>query len=227
MDDDMSDGGASAGIKDKLIATKQRWAQERRLLTGRPSHREEDRLPPGQRKTTDWPVLDLGVKPNIPLDRWRLQVDGLVEQPMRLDWAAFQALPQADFTSDIHCVTAWSKLDNTWDGVLFSEVAKRAGVKAEATHALVKAPYDYDANLPIDALMDDDVLFAWNHDGEPLEPKHGGPLRLVVPKRYFWKSTKWANEVEFLDHDQRGFWEVRGYHNDAFPFEEQRYSWQE
>jgi len=184
------------------------------------------RIPPGQHLTRGWPVLSASPIPPFDPATWRFRCTGLCDGA-EWTWDEFRALPQMSITSDIHCVTAWSKLDNAWDGVLFSEVAKRAGVKPEATHALVKAPYDYDANLPLDALMDDDVLFAWSHDGEPLEPKHGGPLRLVVPKRYFWKSTKWANEIEFLDHDQRGFWEVRGYHNDAFPWEEQRFSWQE
>jgi DMSO/TMAO reductase YedYZ molybdopterin-dependent catalytic subunit len=130
-------------------------------------------------------------------------------------------------TSDIHCVTGWSKLGNNWEGVPFREVLDRAGPSSAATHALIEAPSAYTANLPLDALADDDVLFAWSHDGAPLPPEHGGPLRLVVPKRYFWKSVKWAVGVRVLARDVRGYWEERGYHNDADPWAEQRYAWQE
>jgi DMSO/TMAO reductase YedYZ molybdopterin-dependent catalytic subunit len=129
-------------------------------------------------------------------------------------------------TSDFHCVTGWSKLDNEWEGVSFREVANAVGPSPEATDCIVYAPSGYTANVPLDVLMDEDVLFAWSHNGEPLEPKHGGPMRLVVPERYGWKSVKWANAVRFLDRDIRGFWEERGYHNRADPWLEERYSWQ-
>jgi DMSO/TMAO reductase YedYZ molybdopterin-dependent catalytic subunit len=184
------------------------------------------RIPPGQHLTRGWPVLTASPVPPFDPDTWRFRCTGLCDG-IEWTWEEFRALPAVTLTSDFHCVTGWSKLDNTWEGVLFKDVAELASVHLGATHAVIKAPYGYDANLPLDALLDDDVLFAWSHNGEPLEPKHGGPLRLIVPKRYAWKSVKFANEVELLDHDQRGFWEVRGYHNDAFPFEEQRYAWQE
>jgi DMSO/TMAO reductase YedYZ molybdopterin-dependent catalytic subunit len=228
MDNDMSDGGSSAGIKDKLIATKQLWAQEGRLLTGRPidskrAHREEDRLPPGQRKTTDWPVLDLGVKPNIPLDRWRLRVDGLVEQPMRLDWAAFQALPQTDLTSDIHCVTAWSRFDNRWRGVAVRNLLAHVRPKPEARFVTLHSTDTYTTNLPLEEFAVEDALLATHWNDAPLTLEHGGPMRVVVPQLYFWKSAKWVKRIEFHAADRPGFWEERGYHNHGDPWTEQRY----
>jgi DMSO/TMAO reductase YedYZ molybdopterin-dependent catalytic subunit len=227
MDDHMNDGGTpptmGGRIKDKLIATKQRWAEEGRLLTGRPSHREEDRLPPGQRKTTDWPVLDLGVKPNIPLERWRLQIDGLVEQPARLDWNAFQALPQTDFTSDIHCVTAWSRFDNRWRGVSVRNLLERVQPKPEARFVTLYSYDTYSTNLPLAAFAVDDALLATHWEGEPLSLDHGGPVRAIVPQLYFWKSAKWVKRIAFTATDKPGFWEERGYHNDGDPWTEQRY----
>lgn len=228
MDDDMSDGGSSAGIKDKLIATKQLWAQEGRLLTGRPidskrAHREEDRLPPGQRKTTDWPVLDLGVKPNIPLDRWRLRVDGLVEQPMRLDWAAFQALPQTDLTSDVHCVTAWSRFDNRWRGVAVRNLLAHVQPKPEARFVTLHSTDTYTTNLPLEEFAVEDALLATHWNDAPLTLEHGGPMRAVVPQLYFWKSAKWVTRIAFHAEDKPGFWEERGYHNHGDPWTEQRY----
>lgn len=188
---------------------------------------DRSRVPPNQRVTKGWPVLHAEDIPCFDPATWRFRVWGACANPVELSWEDFRALPVTTRTNDIHCVTGWTKFDNTWEGVLFRDVAALAKPTPAAVHALVHAPSGYTANLPLSALMDDDVMFAWSHDGEPLEPKHGGPMRLVVPKRYFWKSTKWANGVEFLDHDERGYWEVRGYHNDAHPFDEERYSWQE
>ena len=185
------------------------------------------RVPPNQRLTRGWPVLHASPIPKFNPETWEFRVWGLVDNELEWTWDEFRALPTVTLTSDFHCVTGWSKLDNTWEGVSFRSVAALAGVQPAATHALVYAPFGYTANLPLEALMDDDVLFAWSHDGAPLEPEHGGPLRLVVPKRYAWKSVKWANGVHFLDHDVRGYWEERGYHNVADPFREERYSWQE
>src|SRR3954471_3399064 len=223
MDDEMPDGETTGRIKDKLIATKQRWAEEGRLLTGRPSKREEDRLPPGQRKTTDWPVLDLGVKPNIPLDSWKLQIDGLVEQPMRLDWNGFQALPQTEFTSDIHCVTAWSRFDNRWRGVSVRDLLERVQPQPEA-HFVTLFSYDtYSTNLPLEQFAAEDALLATHWQGEPLSLDHGGPVRAIVPQLYFWKSAKWVKRIAFTATDKPGFWEERGYHNHGDPWSEQRY----
>jgi DMSO/TMAO reductase YedYZ molybdopterin-dependent catalytic subunit len=193
----------------------------------RTSPEEKDRIPPGQHLTRGWPVLHAEMIPRHDPATWRFKVWGECDNPFELGWDEFTALPRINETNDIHCVTGWTKFDNTWEGVPFKDLAARAKVKPTATHALVHAPSGYTANLPLEALMDDDVVFAFTHNGEPIEPQHGGPMRLVVPKRYFWKSVKWANGIEFLDHDERGFWEVRGYHNDAHPFDEERYSWQE
>lgn len=193
----------------------------------RPTEEEAHRVPPGQRLTRGWPILHASPIPAFNPALWQFRVWGLVENEIEWSYDQFRALPAVTITSDFHCVTGWSKLDNTWEGVSIRTVVDAAGLKPQASHALVWAPYGYSANLPLDVLIDDDVLFAWNHDGEPLDPEHGGPLRLVVPKRYAWKSVKWANGLQIVDRDQRGYWEERGYHNNAEPFAEQRYSWQE
>lgn len=192
-----------------------------------PSADAAARTPPGQHLTRGWPILHAeGIPPFDPAT-WRFRVTGEVEGPAEWSWEEFRALPATGSTSDIHCVTGWSKLDNTWEGVSFREVADRVRPSPTATHVLVEATSGYTANLPLEVVLDDDVLFAWAHDGQPLPPEHGGPLRLVVPKRYFWKSVKWAVGVRFLDRDVRGYWEERGYHNEAEPWAEQRYAWQE
>jgi DMSO/TMAO reductase YedYZ molybdopterin-dependent catalytic subunit len=192
-----------------------------------PTADEAARTPPGQHLTRGWPVLHAeGIPPFDPAT-WRFGITGEVERPVDWTWDEFRALPSVTLASDIHCVTGWSKLDNEWEGVSFREVAARVGPMPTATHVLVEAPSGYTANLPLQVVLDDDVLFAWSHGGEPLEPKHGGPMRLVVPKRYFWKSVKWAIGLRFLDRDVRGYWEERGYHNEAEPWAEQRYAWQE
>jgi DMSO/TMAO reductase YedYZ molybdopterin-dependent catalytic subunit len=185
------------------------------------------RTPPGQHLTRGWPILHAETIPPFDPAAWRFRVDGEVDQPVQWSWEEFRALPTATLTSDFHCVTGWSKLDNEWEGVRFREIAERAQARPSASHALIEAPSGYTANLPLEALTEDDVLFAWSHNGQPLPPEHGGPLRLVVPKRYGWKSVKWAVRVRFLDRDVRGYWEERGYHNEADPWLEQRYSWQE
>ncbi|HEX9695017.1 MAG TPA: sulfite oxidase-like oxidoreductase [Actinomycetota bacterium] len=193
----------------------------------RPRDDEAARVPPGQRLTRGWPILHASPVPSFNPALWQFRVWGRVERDIEWSWDELRALPATTITSDFHCVTGWSKLDNTWEGISIHLVAEAAGIAGDATHALVWAPYGYSANLPLDVLIDDDVLLAWSHDGEPLEPEHGGPLRLVVPKRYAWKSVKWVNGLQILDRDSRGYWEERGYHNDAEPFAEQRYSWQE
>lgn len=192
-----------------------------------PTADEAARTPPGQHLTRGWPVLHAEGIPPFDSATWRFGVTGEVERPVEWTWDEFRALPRVTIASDIHCVTGWSKLDNEWEGVSFREVATRVGPRPTATHVLVEAPSGYTANLPLGVVLDDDVLFAWSHRGEPLEPKHGGPMRLVVPKRYFWKSVKWAIGLRFLDGDVRGYWEERGYHNEAEPWAEQRYAWQE
>ncbi len=220
QDDDISTSGS---IRQKLVETKRRWAEEGRLLTGRPSHREEDRLPPGQRKVTDWPILDLGVKPNIPLAQWRLQIDGLVEQSLRLDWTAFQALPQSDLESDLHCVTAWSRFDNRWRGVAVMDLLERVRPKVDANFVVLHSFDTYTTNLPLIEFAAEGALLATHWEGKPLSLDHGGPVRAVIPQLYFWKSAKWLKRIEFIAADRPGFWEERGYHNYGDPWTEQRY----
>lgn len=182
------------------------------------------RIPPGQTLTVKWPVLHYGTVPRIDLSRWCFKVFGLVEKPAEWTWDEFKALPVYEYTSDIHCVTRWSKLDNRWKGVSVKEVLSHAKVKPEAKFVVAHAEQGYTANLPLQDLYDDDVLLAYEHDGEPLSPDHGYPLRLVVPKRYFWKSAKWIRGLQFLTADELGFWERYGYHNDADPWLEQRFA---
>ena len=183
-----------------------------------------DRVPPGQYVTEKFPVLHYGSVPKVDLATWDLKVYGEVESPFTLTWAQFKELPRKQVTTDIHCVTRWTKLDTTFEGVPIQHILELAQVRPGATHVVAHAEQGYTANLPLDILDDDDVLLADTFDGEPLEPEHGYPLRLFVPKRYFWKSAKWLRGLEFLDHDQLGFWERYGYNNDADPWKEERYS---
>ncbi|MDA0999243.1 MAG: sulfite oxidase-like oxidoreductase [bacterium] len=182
-----------------------------------------DRVPPSQSVTEKWPVLHEGPVPEADLAAWELRVFGEVEEERRFTHAEFTALPASDVHCDIHCVTHWSKMDNVFHGVLFKEFVKTIRLKSTARFVIVHAEGGYAANLPLAACMDDDVLWAWKHDGENLSPEHGWPLRLIVPKRYFWKSAKWVRGVEFLVADKPGFWERNGYHNDADAFKEERY----
>ena len=210
-------------IKEKLVESKQKWAREGRLLTGGTADPAADRLPPGQRLVQNWPVLDLGIKPKVALESWRLTVDGLVENPLSWSWADFQAQPQTLSVSDIHCVTAWSRYDNRWEGVSARHLLGLVKPLREARHIVFHAHDGYTTNLPLKAFDDDGVLLAAKWEGAPLPPEHGGPVRVVVPKLYFWKSAKWVKRLEVVAEDRKGFWEVRGYHNEADPWEEERY----
>jgi DMSO/TMAO reductase YedYZ molybdopterin-dependent catalytic subunit len=185
------------------------------------------RIPRGQEYTDKWPVLHYGNVPAFKPATWDFSVSGLVAHPQRWSYDEFFALPQATITSDIHCVTGWSKLDNTWEGVSIWTILQAANPLPQAKFVVVHAEQGYTANLPLEALQRDDVLLAYKHNGEELTPDHGKPLRLVVPSLYFWKSAKWVRGLEFLDHDERGFWENYGYHNHGDPWKEERYSWQE
>ena len=192
--------------------------------SGAPNRHGMPRLPPGQRETEGFPVLDLGVKPEISLEQWRLRVDVAVEEPATLGWAQFNALPQVEDTSDFHCVTTWSKLDVQWKGVQFSTLAALVRPLPGATHVLLSAYDGYTTNLPLEEALKDDVLLAHRFDGKPLSREHGGPLRMVTPQLYAWKGAKWINRIEFLTQDRLGFWEVRGYSNSAHPWRDDRYS---
>lgn len=185
--------------------------------------KHQDRVPPGQYLTDKWPVLHAGTVPRINLETWTFRIFGLVDEEKELTWEQFQSLPQFTSTSDIHCVTTWSRLDNTWQGVSFRDVLKLVHVLPEAKFVIIHAEEGWTTNLPLQDLLMDDVLFAHTHDGEPLTPSHGWPLRLVVPQLYFWKSAKWVRGIEFASVDRPGFWEERGYHLYADPWLEQRY----
>jgi DMSO/TMAO reductase YedYZ molybdopterin-dependent catalytic subunit len=185
---------------------------------------ENARVPAGQKRVTNFPVLDLGVKPEVPIEKWQLKVFGLVEKELVLDWDAFQTLEHITDVSDFHCVTRWSQLDMDWQGVRVRDVLELVMPLENAKFVTMHGYDGYTTNLPLDALLDDDVLIAHSVLGEPLTREHGGPVRMVVPKRYAWKGAKWLKAIELHEYDKRGFWEVRGYHNDAFPFEEQRFS---
>jgi DMSO/TMAO reductase YedYZ molybdopterin-dependent catalytic subunit len=182
-----------------------------------------ERLPPGQYATAKWPVLQAGSVPaRADLATWTLRTSGAVEEPLELSWADLLALPQVEVRCDIHCVTRWSRFDMTFRGVSFREIARLTRPLPEVRHVISHGEQGYTANLPVSVMDDDDVLLAHTADGEPLALEHGYPLRLVVPKRYFWKSTKWLRGLEFSLADKPGFWEGYGYHNDADPFLEQR-----
>jgi len=184
----------------------------------------EGRLPPGQSTTLKWPVLHYGSVPHFDPQRWDFQVRGLVEEPWQFSWKEFSALPRISFTRDFHCVTRWSRFDNHWEGVSFREILRRIRLRPGAAFVLVHAEQGFTANVPLADLDREDVLLATHHDGEPLTLDHGYPLRLVVPHLYAWKSVKWVRALEFLDHDQPGFWEQNGYHMYGDPWKEQRHS---
>jgi DMSO/TMAO reductase YedYZ molybdopterin-dependent catalytic subunit len=182
------------------------------------------RLPPGQRLTRKWPVLHYGSVPNVDLSAWDFRIWGLVEEPVAMSWGQFEALRRAARRNDIHCVTGWSRLDNTWEGVAVHDVLALSRPTPKASHALVHAEHGFTANLALAELDRPENLFAVKHDGKELEPDHGWPLRLVVPHLYFWKSVKWVRGIEIMDHEQAGFWEQNGYHMHGDPWTEERYS---
>jgi DMSO/TMAO reductase YedYZ molybdopterin-dependent catalytic subunit len=186
-----------------------------------------DRIPPGQRLVKSWPVLHYGPIPNFDGTEWDLEVSGLVENPFTLSYAELRALPNVKVHADMHCVTGWTTLDNEWEGVSFKTLVEKAQPKPEAKWVIAHCAYGYTSNLSLEAMDDDDVLVAWRNGGDDLSAEHGWPLRLVVPKRYAWKSAKWLTGLELTDRNKRGFWEVRGYHIHAEPFAEERYSHQE
>jgi DMSO/TMAO reductase YedYZ molybdopterin-dependent catalytic subunit len=186
-----------------------------------------DRVPPGQTLTSKWPVLTYGLTPRFDPTRWRFRCFGLVEEEVSWTFEELCALPRVSITSDVHCVTRWSKLDNVWEGVPVREIMSRVRLRPEARYVMQHADPDYTTNIALADLVDDDVLLALKHNGRDLEPDHGGPVRLVVPKLYFWQSAKWLRAFEFLDVNPPGFWEQNGYHMHADPWREERYSDQE
>jgi len=195
-------------------------------LRSRPALSEEEkgRVPPGQYVTQKWPVLHYGSVPSVDLATWDFRVWGEVEEPFTFSWKEFRQMPRKSIHRDIDCVTRWSRLDMDFEGVPIQHILERARPKPSARFVVEHAEQGYTTNLPLDLLDDDDVLLADVADGEPLSPEHGYPLRLVVPKRYFWKSAKWIRGLQFRADDQLGFWERYGYHNQADPWQEQRFS---
>ncbi len=198
---------------------------------GPPNRHGMPKLPTGQHVVPNWPVLDLGEHPGVSLHEWKLEVVGLVENPLTLTWDQFLALPQTEDVSDFHCVTTWSRYDNHWRGVRFRTIAELAVPKVEARFVACTG-YDfepgthtpYTTNLPLERAIEDDVLLVHTWEGQPLPREHGGPCRMITPKLYAWKGTKWIRRIEFLAEDRKGFWEVRGYSNTAEPWFNDRYS---
>nr|WP_153492196.1 sulfite oxidase-like oxidoreductase [Sinorhizobium medicae] len=215
---------ATEAPETKLTSTKRRWAADGKFLTGRIARPETDRLPPGQHLVKDWPILDLGQQPHLTHETWRLDITGLVENPLSLDWTAFQALPQTDSQSDIHCVTTWSRYDNRWRGVHTRDLLDRAMPKPEAVYVMLTSYDGYSTNLPLADFAAEDAILATAWEGEPISRAHGGPMRLVVPHLYFWKSAKWLQRIDFRAADFAGFWERNGYHMRGDPWLEERYS---
>lgn len=210
--------------REKLIEAKQQWARQGRLLTGMPGDPERDRLPPGQKLVQDWPVLDLGVQPAVGPEKFRLDIDGAVARPLSLGWDAFLALPQTEMISDVHCVTQWSRYDNRWTGVAARVLLEMVAPKDEARHVLFHSHDGYTTNVRRDQFDQPDVLLAHAWNGTKLTREHGGPVRPIIPRLYFWKSAKWVRRIEIAIADRPGFWEQRGYHNNADPWSEERYS---
>lgn len=224
----MTDGPVIPADRAKLVERKTAWARARRAPTGRATAGRDGgpegrRLPPGQHLVRDWPVLDLGTHPNLNPKDWRLSIEGLVASPASLSLADLGAIPSFEVTADIHCVTAWSRLDNRWKGVSTRDLMAEVRPHDEARHVIVKSHDGYTTTLAVDWLYEPDSLLATHWEGSPLTREHGGPARLVVPALYFWKSAKWIRSIRFVARDVKGFWEARGYHGVGDPWKEQRY----
>jgi DMSO/TMAO reductase YedYZ molybdopterin-dependent catalytic subunit len=197
----------------------------RRKLTER-EQAVADRLPPGQYLTEKWPVLHAGDVPKVDLATWSLRLDGLVKEPRQLSYAEFKQLPRHAVKADVHCVTRWSMLDSTWQGVPVAELMKLVQLDPAATHVMAHAEHGFSANLSLDDFLRDENMLVDTRNGEPIAPEHGWPLRLFVPHLYFWKSAKWIRGLEFMHGDKPGFWEQYGYHMRGDPWAEERYGWQ-
>jgi len=213
----------TGSVRDKLVARKQDWAREGRLLTGTTADPKRDRLPPGQLLVRDWPVLDLGAEPNVTEQKFRLDIDGVVENKLSLRLDEFMALPQTDSVSDMHCVTQWSRYDNHWKGVAARDLLAIVQPKPDARHVIFTSYDGYTTNIRLDQFDQPDVFLVHQWDGKPISRAHGGPVRMLVPRLYLWKSAKWLRHIQFTISDHPGFWEVRGYHNNGDPWTEERY----
>jgi DMSO/TMAO reductase YedYZ molybdopterin-dependent catalytic subunit len=191
--------------------------------SGEESGRERGRVPPGQTLTEKWPVLHAGGVPKVDLTAWRFRIFGDVAAERTLTWPEFRELPRSAIDADFHCVTGWSRLNNRWEGVATRDVLSLVTLSPNARFVMVHALNDFTANLPLEEFAGNDCLFAYRHDGEELAPEHGGPLRLVVPRLYAWKSAKWVTGIELMREDRPGFWERYGYHMHGDPWTEERY----
>ncbi len=219
-EDDVEFSGA---IKDKLIEAKQTWARDGRLLTGVAGNRERDRLPPGQRLVKDWPVLDLGIQPDVTAEKFRLDIDGAVENRLSFNLDEYMALPMEESISDMHCVTQWSNYDNRWKGVSARTILEMVQPRAEVKHVIFHSVDGYTTNVSLDQFAAEDVYLVHEWNGKPISRVHGGPVRMLIPRYYLWKSAKWLKRIHFTISDHPGFWETRGYHNNADPWLEERY----
>lgn len=211
--------------KERYIQAKEKWAakQKARGVTAQ-QVASEDRLPPGQKLTEKFPVLDLGVQPEIAHEDWTLTLDGLVDKPAVLSWDTFNALPQVEDISDFHCVTTWSKYDCRWGGVAFTTLYELAQPKPEAKYVYFTSYDGYSTNVSLEQCLDEDVLVATSFDNAPVTREHGGPARFIIPKLYAWKGAKFLKNITFLEEDKLGFWEIRGYSNTADPWTDDRYA---
>lgn len=217
------DVARTGAIRQKLIDTKQEWARDGRLLTGTIADPARDRLPPGQTLVRDWPVLDLGIQPDVTEAKFRLDIDGAVENRISLSLAELMVLPQTETVSDIHCVTQWSRYDNHWRGVAARTLLDLVRPMPEARHVIFHAHDGYTTNVRLDQFAQPDVLLVHEWEGKPISRQHGGPVRVLIPRLYLWKSAKWVRRIQFTISDRPGFWEVRGYHNNGDPWAEERY----
>jgi len=219
----MADDDETGAQNAKLIASKQAWARDGRLLTGTTADPARDRLPPGQRLVRDWPVLDLGIQPDVTPQKFRLDIDGMVARPLSLTLEDFRKLPTQDSVSDMHCVTQWSRYDNHWRGVPAVHLLELVQPKPEAAHVIFTAHDGYTTNVRLDQFAAPDVFLVDMWEGQPIDRMHGGPVRVLIPRLYLWKSPKWVRRIELVGRDRPGFWETRGYHNNADPWLEERY----
>jgi DMSO/TMAO reductase YedYZ molybdopterin-dependent catalytic subunit len=234
-------------VKDDLVERRQKYIRRQIELdksavnvefagrapqgSGSANRHGMPKLPVGQHEVKNWPVLDLGEQPDVPRETWKLEVTGLVENPVILNWDTLLALPQVEDVSDFHCVTTWSRYDNHWGGVRFRTIAELA-VPTDDAGFILCTGYDfmpgtyipYTVNVPLARAIDDDVLLVHTWEGKPLPREHGGPVRMITPKLYAWKGAKWIRKIEFLAEDRKGFWEIRGYSNSAEPWFNDRYA---
>lgn len=212
-----------ARFEDKMKSTPS-MADDQPMGRGKVNRHGMPEIPIGQIVTTKWPVLDLGRQPEIPLEQWKLILDGEVEHPTELSWKQFMELPQTNDVSDFHCVTTWSKLGMNWVGVRLIDLAALVQPKESATHILCYGYDDYTTNISLEEGLKPDVLIAHTVEGKPLPREHGGPARMITPQLYAWKGSKWINRIQFLNQNVLGFWEERGYSNTAYPWRNDRYS---